>query len=148
MKPKKARQINVRIDEATGMLLDDFEARTGMEAVTLARTALTAALQEFQRGGTLSFPLRIQSLKAMTAEELQNRIDQGKAAGGLGQPMIADFEAELKARESASEPGKPPAPAEDLIALVAEPLPNAPNVTDLPARKVTYTSGFRKRKKP
>lgn len=54
---RKTKLIGVRIDEATDLRLSEFEKRTGVERVTLARNAMLAALLYYETTGRISFPL-------------------------------------------------------------------------------------------
>jgi len=53
----KTKVIGVRVDEATDARLAKFERETGVERVTLARNAMIAALDYYDRAGRISFPL-------------------------------------------------------------------------------------------
>lgn len=55
--PTKSKVIGVRVDSETDGRLARFEHDTGVERVTLARNALLAALDYYERKGRISFPL-------------------------------------------------------------------------------------------
>lgn len=56
---RKTKVIGVRVDEEVDERLLHFEAKTGIERVTLARNALLAALNFYEENGKISFPLQI-----------------------------------------------------------------------------------------
>lgn len=58
----KSKVLGVRIDQATEKRLERFESVTKVEAVTLARAALDAALDYFDENGGIRFPLVIQPI--------------------------------------------------------------------------------------
>lgn len=66
---KNAGIIGIRMDQTLKDRVDRFQERTGVESVTLARTALMAALDSFEATGVLEFPLKVVSAK--TAEIAQ-----------------------------------------------------------------------------
>jgi hypothetical protein len=53
----KSKVIGVRVDPATDARLAKFETETGVERVTLARNAMLAALDYYEKRGRISFPL-------------------------------------------------------------------------------------------
>jgi len=59
MSTKNARTLGIRLDETDAQRLAHFEATTQIEAVSLARAALKAALNTFDEHGTLTLPLYI-----------------------------------------------------------------------------------------
>lgn len=56
---KNARIVGIRLDEDDTRDLEEFEAATSIEGVSLARAALKAALKRWKETGKLSLPLRI-----------------------------------------------------------------------------------------
>ena len=56
---RKTKVIGVRVDGEVDERLQHFEANTGIERVTLARNALLAALNFYEKNGKISFPLRV-----------------------------------------------------------------------------------------
>jgi hypothetical protein len=59
MSIKNARILGVRLDEKTTARVAIFEQKTHIEAVSLARASLLAALDYFDATGSLSLPLQI-----------------------------------------------------------------------------------------
>jgi hypothetical protein len=59
MSIKNARILGVRLDEKTTARIAVFEQKTHIEAVSLARASLLAALDYFDATGSLSLPLQI-----------------------------------------------------------------------------------------
>ena len=80
MSIKNARILGVRLDEKTTARIAVFEQKTHIEAVSLARASLLAALDYFDATGSLSLPLQI-SPAAPTEEKIaqQNNADQLKS---------------------------------------------------------------------
>ena len=60
----KTNLIGLRVDDSEMARLKHFTAKTGIEAVTLARAALAAALDYFEQHGRITLPLEIQPEKA------------------------------------------------------------------------------------
>lgn len=56
----KTNLIGLRVDDAEIARLKRFSQKTGIEAVTLARAALAAALDYFDQHGRITLPLQIQ----------------------------------------------------------------------------------------
>jgi hypothetical protein len=56
---RKTKVIGVRVDEGVDQRLLHFEAKTGIERVTLARNALLAALDFYEVNGRITFPLQL-----------------------------------------------------------------------------------------
>lgn len=59
MNTKNARTLGVRLDATDTARISKFEAETNIEAVSLARAALKAALTAFETTGHLSLPLYV-----------------------------------------------------------------------------------------
>jgi hypothetical protein len=57
---KNARNLGLRLDQATTDRLNAFETATKIEGVTLARAALEAALEAYHSTGRIAFPLRME----------------------------------------------------------------------------------------
>lgn len=57
----KTRIIGIRVEETVFNRLDRMEQETGMEKVSLARTALMAVLDDYEKTHVLNLPLRITS---------------------------------------------------------------------------------------
>lgn len=57
----KTRIIGIRVEEGVFERLTRMEESTGMEKVSLARTALMAVLDDYERTRVLRLPLRITS---------------------------------------------------------------------------------------
>lgn len=74
---RKTKVIGIRVDQEVDERLLNFEAATGIERVTLARNAMLAALDFFDRNGRVSFPLRV--------------IEVGKAGTSRSSEEIADL---------------------------------------------------------
>lgn len=53
------RNLGVRLDPALTERLKRFEKRTGVNGATLGRNAIEAALNWFDRHGTIMFPLHV-----------------------------------------------------------------------------------------
>ena len=56
----KTNLIGLRVEDAEMARLKRFTSKTGIEAVTLARAALAAALDYFDKHGKITLPLQIQ----------------------------------------------------------------------------------------
>lgn len=59
MSIKNARTLSIRLSAEDTARLASFENSTGVEAVTLGRAALLAALDYFELHRSLTFPLRV-----------------------------------------------------------------------------------------
>lgn len=59
MNTKNARTLGVRLDATDTARISKFETETSIEAVSLARAALKAALTAFETTGHLSLPLYV-----------------------------------------------------------------------------------------
>jgi hypothetical protein len=59
MSTKNARTLGLRLDAIDDARLTRFEQATHIEGVSLARAALKAALDQFERKGSLTLPLQI-----------------------------------------------------------------------------------------
>lgn len=59
MSLKNARTLGLRIDAADNKILEQFEAETHIEAVSLLRAAFKAALKRYAQKGSLTVPLHI-----------------------------------------------------------------------------------------
>jgi hypothetical protein len=57
----KTRVIGIRVEESVFQRLAKLESETGMEKVSLARTALVAVLEHYESSGQLVLPLKIVS---------------------------------------------------------------------------------------
>lgn len=57
----KTRVIGIRVEESVFQRLAKLESETGMEKVSLARTALVAVLEHYESTGQLVLPLKIVS---------------------------------------------------------------------------------------
>ena len=56
----KPRNLGVRLDSSLARRLERFESLTGVEATKLARSCLEAALDHFDRHGSITFPLIVE----------------------------------------------------------------------------------------
>lgn len=97
MSLKNARTIGIRLDEKTTKRVEHFESTTHIEAVSLARSALFAALDEFEAHGSLSLPLRIVSSQppplarpTVYTPGTEGLTDRHTTTHGLNEPHAAD----------------------------------------------------------
>ena len=65
---KKNMMVGVRIDEELRKRLEIFEGVTGVPHAQLARSALEAALDSFEKKGTITFPLVCMSQEEFNSE--------------------------------------------------------------------------------
>jgi len=56
---RKTKVIGIRVDPEVDGRLSVFETSTGIERVTLARNAMLAALDFYEKHGRISFPLHV-----------------------------------------------------------------------------------------
>lgn len=57
----KTRIVGIRVEAAVFKRLEKMETETGMEKVSLARTALMAVLDHYEATGNLTLPLKVVS---------------------------------------------------------------------------------------
>lgn len=78
MKLKNARTLGIRLDATDTQRIDKFEMTTHIEAVSLARAALKAALTTFEATGSLTLPLRISDSTVPQVKPSTSKADQNK----------------------------------------------------------------------
>ncbi len=72
---KNGRNLGIRLDQETTERLEAFERDTKVDAVTLARAALIAALDTYTLTGLLTLPLQV--------------VSSGGKSGGSGREKLA-----------------------------------------------------------
>ena len=113
MSIKNARILGVRLDEKTTARIAVFEQKTHIEAVSLARASLLAALDYFEATGSLSLPLQIFPATPSQKIDRQNNADALKS----------------KINSSGVSPKAPPPPSKEKYE----------NIVQLPAACVVAT---------
>lgn len=115
MSKKNARILGVRLDATDADRVEKFEQSTHIEGVSLARAALKGALNEFERTGKLSLPLRIVEAKQPQFSITQLIGPDAQSKASLIEKQDTDLaeskECAANATSNSNSPGSPPIPA-------------------------------------
>jgi hypothetical protein len=163
MSTKNARILGIRLDQKTNARLVRFENTTLIEGVSLARAALIAALETYERHGSLTLPLKIISfaqnenlftpLKIISFAQNENLFTSQVSENLMESTACKPPNIAKSATSTVISPAKPPdkepanlvkLPPPPVLASLNESLVESPNL-DSPRQDVTYPKGRRKK---
>jgi len=148
MSTKNARILGIRLDQKTNARLVRFENATLIEGVSLARAALIAALETYERHGSLTLPLKIIS-SAQNENLFTSQVSENLMESTACKPPNIAKSAISTVISPAKPPDKEPAnlvklPPPPVLASLNQSLVESPNL-DSPRQDVTYPKGRRKK---
>jgi hypothetical protein len=148
MSTKNARILGIRLDQKTNARLVRFENTTLIEGVSLARAALIAALETYERHGSLTLPLKIIS-SAQNENLFTSQVSENLMESTACKPPNIAKSAISTVISPAQPPDKEPAnlvklPPPPVLASLNQSLVESTNL-DSPCQDVTYPKGRRKK---